>query len=103
MQNVVQFTPGNVETYRHQIADLGAALRSIDDDRTRQEVFGTVRALVDRIVIRPGQPYKPVTSRSMGNWPAYSVHPTRRRRCHQLQLRGRRTRESPAAWAAGLA
>lgn len=58
--NVVTFHPGIVEAYRRRIRDLRTALSEIEDDHARKKLFEKIRALVDKIVIRPGAPYQPV-------------------------------------------
>jgi hypothetical protein len=47
------------ESYRRKVADLKAALLAADE-ANRADAFQIIRELVERIVIRPKGPYRPV-------------------------------------------
>jgi site-specific DNA recombinase len=56
---VIEFHPNLPESYRKKIKDLKALLESVGEEH-RMEAFTAIRELVERIVIRPTGPYKPV-------------------------------------------
>jgi site-specific DNA recombinase len=54
-----EFHPNVAENYRRKVADLKAALLTADE-ANRADAFRVIRELVERIVIRPRGPYRPV-------------------------------------------
>ena len=56
---LVEFHPNAADSYRKKVRDLRAALAAADDE-TRQEAYRGIRDLVEKIVIKPTGPYKPV-------------------------------------------
>lgn len=59
-ENVISMHPGIIESYRRRIADLRAALQTIQDETARQRVQEQFRALIEKIIVVPGEAYKPV-------------------------------------------
>jgi site-specific DNA recombinase len=56
---LVEFHPNAADSYRKKVQDLRAALAAADDEN-RQEAYRGIRDLVEKIVIKPTGPYKPV-------------------------------------------
>ncbi len=56
---LVEFHPNAADSYRKKVRDLRAALAAADDEN-RQEAYRGIRDLVEKIVIKPTGPYKPV-------------------------------------------
>jgi DNA invertase Pin-like site-specific DNA recombinase len=56
---LTEFHPNVAENYRRKVADLKAALLAADE-ANRADAFRVIRELVERIVIQPSGPYRPV-------------------------------------------
>jgi site-specific DNA recombinase len=56
---LVEFHPSAADSYRKKVQDLRAPLAAADDEN-RQEAYRGIRDLVEKIVIKPTGPYKPV-------------------------------------------
>ncbi|MFL5032091.1 MAG: recombinase family protein, partial [Xanthobacteraceae bacterium] len=55
----IELHPNVAESYRRKVADLKAALLAADE-ANRADAFRVIRELVERIVIHPRGPYRPV-------------------------------------------
>src|SRR5215208_4155406 len=55
----IELHPNVAESYRRKVADLKAALLAADE-ANRADAFRVIRELVERIVIHPTGPYRPV-------------------------------------------
>jgi site-specific DNA recombinase len=56
---VIELHPNVGEVYRRKVRDLRVALEAADDDN-RSEAYRAIRELVEKIVIRPSGPRRPV-------------------------------------------
>jgi site-specific DNA recombinase len=56
---LVEFHPNAADSYRKKVQDLRAALAAADDEN-RLEAYRGIRDLVEKIVIKPTGPYKPI-------------------------------------------
>jgi hypothetical protein len=55
----IELHPNVGDVYRRKVRDLKAALTEADDDN-RAEAYRAIRELVEKVVIRPSGPYRPV-------------------------------------------